>query len=100
MRGNVGVGDEARDVDVSGLWPSDVGDRGNDLSSLASAVADVVRRDLVRVCPKERGLGARVAASLGFRVLFHGVVMDAQASPGDGSPGTRPHWWARRVGRG
>src|ERR1700687_978466 len=100
MRGDVGVGDEARDVDVSGLWPSDVGDRGNDLSSLASAVADVVRCDLVRVRAKERGLRAWVAAYFGLGVVFRGVCMAAQASPGDRPPWTRSHWWAGRVGRG
>ena len=62
------VGDGAWPVDVSALWSPDLGHGGHDLPPQSLPAAGLVRRDVVRVRPEERGLRARCAA--GARLRF------------------------------
>ena len=64
-----GVADELGVVDVFVVWPSDIGDSGDDLSSDTETVEDLVRGDLVCVCPKERGVSQESAADVRVRIL-------------------------------
>ena len=80
----------------SGRWEcacvrSDLGDGGNDLSSHADAVADVVRGGMADDQPEAGDLGARAAARARARVLPDSV--------GDAAPVSL--WrWSARVGSG
>ena len=59
VRWDRGVGDGAWPVDVSALWSPDLGHGGHDLPPKSLPAAGLVRRDVVRVRPEERGLRAR-----------------------------------------
>ena len=56
-------------VDVRRVWAEDLGHRRHDLPSLAHAVVDLVRRDLVRHLAEERGVGAGFAGRSRVRFL-------------------------------
>ena len=64
-----GVADGLEVVDVFVVWPPDIGDSGNDLSSDAETVEDLVRGDLVCVRPKERGVSQESSADVRLRVI-------------------------------
>jgi transposase-like protein len=89
VRFDRGVAHSWRAVDVPGLWPQDIGDRGDDLPSLPVAVADVVRGDVVRVRPEERCLRSRAATRPGPGLVPDSVGVATQAAPGHGAPRPR-----------
>ena len=64
-----GVADGLEVVDVFVVWPPDIGDSGNDLSSDAETVEDLVCSDLVCMCSKERGVSEELAADVRVRIL-------------------------------
>ena len=66
---DAGLADGEGQVDVRGVRPADVGDRGHDLPSDPDAVVDVVRGDLVPHLAEERDVRAGAAAGTGVRVL-------------------------------
>ena len=66
---NPRVADGEGQVDVRGLRPADVGDRGDDLPSDPDAVVDVVRGHLVPYVAEERDVRVGPAAGPGVRVI-------------------------------
>ena len=83
-----GVVGDARADDLQNMSVRGIGNRGNDFSGYAQAVATVVSGDLVRHESKERRQRNERTEDLGLRELFDRLDMVAQASPRDGE--TRP----------
>ena len=86
-------------VDVRGLRPADVGDRGDDLPSDPDAVVDVVRGDLVPHFAEERHVRAGSAAGAGVRVVRDRVGVAAEAPTGHGPARPGPALGCRRTRR-
>jgi hypothetical protein len=73
---------------LSGVRSADLGDSGDLICGLASAIAPLVRSNLARDQPEKWGQRPGHAAGIGIGELSHSVEFAAQVAPSDGSPGT------------